>query len=103
MTSTECDLRATIAALLRAAGEKHADLADALGIDRSQVSRKQAGTRPWSLKDLHHLAAHYGMAPADLLRGMDHAVRQLPTHRRADTVGGAQTTTRSPSSREAAR
>ncbi|MDB1090443.1 helix-turn-helix domain-containing protein [Streptomyces sp. ACA25] len=92
MTSTERDLRDTIAALLRATGERHADLADALGIVRSQVSRKQAGTRPWSLKDLHHLAAHYGMGPADLLCGMDHAVRRLPEHRRADTIGGTRTT-----------
>jgi transcriptional regulator with XRE-family HTH domain len=91
MTITERDLRATVAALMRAAGETQRDLAAAIGVTQAQVSAKQRGVRPWSLKNLHYLAAHYGMAPADLLCGMDHAVRRLPAHRRADTVGGSQT------------
>lgn len=98
MTSTERDLRLTIATLRRATGETQADLAAGIGIQPDQVSRKGQGKRPWSVRDLHHIAAHYQMAPSDLLCGMDHAVRRLPAHRRADTIGGTQTTiTTSPS------
>ncbi|NJP65520.1 acyltransferase [Streptomyces sp. ventii] len=90
-TSTERGLRDAVAALLRATGETQADLAKGIGRDRTQVTRKQGGAG-WSIRDLHYLAAHYEMGPADLLRGVDHALACLPERRRAETVGGTQTT-----------
>ncbi|ORT53316.1 acyltransferase [Streptomyces sp. CB03238] len=95
MSSTERHLRLTVAALMYAAGETQADLGRGLGLSQGQVSRKQAGGSggsSWSLRDLDRLSAHYGIPVPDLLRGADHAVRLLPTPRRAATVGGTQTT-----------
>ncbi|MFL4497358.1 helix-turn-helix domain-containing protein [Streptomyces sp. VTCC 41912] len=96
MRSTEQHLRLTVAALMYATGETQADLGRGLGLSQGQVSRKQSGggTRgsAWSLADLDRLAAHYGIPVPELLRGADHAIRQLPAVRRAATIGGTQAT-----------
>ncbi|WP_326594524.1 helix-turn-helix domain-containing protein [Streptomyces sp. NBC_01803] len=91
MSSTERDLRVTVAALMFATGETQTDLGAAIGLAQAQVSRRQAGTTPWTLADVDRLAAHYGIPVPDLLAGADHAVRRLPAHRRAATLGGTQT------------
>ncbi|MBB0245412.1 hypothetical protein FNQ90_15215 [Streptomyces alkaliphilus] len=93
MTDVERELRATVASLLHATGERPADPAGAIDIDRSRLPRKRVGPRPRSPAYLRHPAAHHHVQPADLLRGVDHALRLLPPHRRADTPDGGSTTT----------
>jgi hypothetical protein len=83
-------LRATVAALMRVCDENQGTLAGCLRLTQGQVSRKQAGTASYSLRDLDHLAAHYGLTPADLLLGPTHAVESLKPGRRAEMVGGTQ-------------
>ncbi|MFJ8314040.1 MULTISPECIES: helix-turn-helix domain-containing protein [unclassified Streptomyces] len=94
MSSTEAQLRLTVAALMYATGENQTDLGRGLRLSQGQVSRKQSGLSgsSWTLADIDKLAAHYGIAVPDLLSGADHAVSRLPTRRRAATVGGTQTT-----------
>ncbi|MFI9019481.1 helix-turn-helix domain-containing protein [Streptomyces griseus] len=91
MSSTEQHLRVTVAALMYATGEDQRALAMGVGLTQPQISRKQGGHAAWSLADVDRLAAHYGMAPIDLLCGADHAVSRLPADRRASVVGGTQT------------
>ncbi|MFJ8848548.1 helix-turn-helix domain-containing protein [Streptomyces cyaneofuscatus] len=91
MSSTEQHLRVTVAALMYATGEDQRTLAAGLGLTQPQISRKQTGHAAWTLRDLDHLAAHYGMMPVDLLSGADHAVSRLPGHRRSAVLGGVQT------------
>jgi hypothetical protein len=93
--STEQHLRLTVAALMYATGETQADLGRGIGLSQGQVSRKQGNCSrgsSWSLRDLDRLSAHYGIPVPELLRGADHAVRLLPAARRADCIGGTQTT-----------
>ncbi|MEU3423611.1 helix-turn-helix transcriptional regulator [Streptomyces murinus] len=95
MPSTAGYLRLTVAALMFATGETQADLAQGLKLSQGQVSRKQSGGAKgssWSLDDLDKLSAHYGIPVPELLRGADHAVRLLPAARRAECIGGTQTT-----------
>lgn len=95
MPSTAAHLRLTVAALMFATSETQADLAQGLGLSQGQVSRKQAGGTKgssWSLDDLDKLSAHYGIPAPELLRGSDHAVNLLPAARRAECIGGTQTT-----------
>ncbi|MDT0347738.1 helix-turn-helix domain-containing protein [Streptomyces litchfieldiae] len=91
MSSTEHDLRVTVAALMYATGETQADLGRGIGLGQTQVSRRQAGATSWSLADLDRLAAHYGIPVPDLLAGVDNAVRKLPARRRTAALGGTQT------------
>ncbi|MER5764599.1 helix-turn-helix domain-containing protein [Streptomyces sp. NPDC002082] len=95
MASSEALLRLTVAALMYATGESQADLGRGLGLSQGQVSRKQSGGNggsSWTLADLDRLSAHYGIPVSDLFCGVDHAVKCLPVRRRADTIGGLQTT-----------
>ncbi|MFC9035365.1 helix-turn-helix domain-containing protein [Streptomyces arboris] len=91
MSSTEQHLRVTVAALMYATGQDQRTLASGVGLTQPQISRKQTGHAAWSFTDLDRLAAHYGMAPVDLLCGADHAVSCLPEHRRSAAIGGVQT------------
>ncbi|KQX44542.1 helix-turn-helix domain-containing protein (plasmid) [Streptomyces anulatus] len=70
MPSTEAPLRLTVAALMHLTGERQADLAAGLGLNQTQISRKQAGTTAWSLSDVDRLSAHYGIPVGDLLVGV---------------------------------
>lgn len=45
-----------------------------------------------TVRELHHLAVHFGIATSDLFHGADHAVAKLSDVRRAATLGGTQTT-----------
>ncbi|MGC5533696.1 helix-turn-helix domain-containing protein [Streptomyces sp. SR-10] len=90
MPSTEAALRLTIAALMHLTGERQADLAAGLGLNQTQISRKQAGTTAWSLTDVDKLSAHYGIPVGDLLVGVDRAVHCLPAGRRAPAPGATQ-------------
>lgn len=92
MPSTEATLRLTVAALMHLTGERQADLAAGLGLNQTQISRKQAGTASWSLADVDKLSAHYGIPVGDLLVGVDRAAQCLPGHRRAPAPGAAQLT-----------
>ncbi|WP_331748201.1 helix-turn-helix transcriptional regulator [Streptomyces sp. NBC_00648] len=65
----EESLRLTVAALMQATGESQRDLAVVLGLTQTQVSRRQAGTTAWSLRDCDVLAAHYGIGSLELLAG----------------------------------
>ncbi|MEI7030698.1 helix-turn-helix transcriptional regulator [Streptomyces pratensis] len=93
MPSTEGTLWLTVAALMHLTGERQADLAAGLGLNQTQISRKQAGTTAWSLADVDKLSAHYGIPVGDLLVGVDRAVHCLPAGRRAPAPGAAQITT----------
>lgn len=73
----EESLRLTVAALMQATGESQRDLAVVLGLTQTQVSRRQAGTTAWSLRDCDVLAAHYGIGPLDLLAGPTRACEAL--------------------------
>ncbi|MFD4626547.1 helix-turn-helix domain-containing protein [Streptomyces sp. NPDC058475] len=75
-------VRATVAALMQITGETQADLAAALGVSQTQLSRRQSGTAAWSLDDCDALAAHYGLDVLDLLAGPTRACESLPAARR---------------------
>jgi transcriptional regulator with XRE-family HTH domain len=91
MTTMET-LRTTVAALMYATGESQGELGYRLGLTQSQISRRQAGRAVWSLDDVDALSAHYGIPVPDLVAGADAALRKLPAARRAEAVGGHQTT-----------
>ncbi|MFJ5812276.1 helix-turn-helix domain-containing protein, partial [Streptomyces sp. NPDC093093] len=87
--STEETLRVTVTAITHRTGEQQADVAAALGLTQSQISRRQRGLASWSLADCDRLAAHWGMPVLDLLAGPTHALSRLPADRVA--AGGTQT------------
>ncbi|MFJ4007548.1 helix-turn-helix domain-containing protein [Streptomyces sp. NPDC090023] len=82
-------VRAATAALMQITGESQTDLATALGISQTQISRRQSGHAAWSLTDCEALAAHYGIDALDLLAGPTQACDTLAPQRR-------RTTTRTP-------
>lgn len=75
-------VRATTAALMQITGESQADLATALGVSQTQISRRQSGSAAWSLNDCEALAAHYGIDVLELLAGPTRATESLPAERR---------------------
>ncbi len=79
--STEETLRATVTAIAHRTGEQQADMAAALGLTQSQISRRQRGLASWTLSDCDRLAAHWGMPVLDLLAGPTHALTRLPADR----------------------
>ncbi|MCY0923442.1 helix-turn-helix domain-containing protein [Streptomyces sp. H27-G5] len=87
--STEEMLRVTVTAITHRTGEQQADVAAALGLTQSQISRRQRGLASWTLADCDRLAAHWGMPVLDLLAGPTHALTRLPADRVA--AGGTQT------------
>ncbi|WKK24142.1 acyltransferase [Streptomyces olivoreticuli] len=89
--STEELLRLTVAALMNRTGERQQDLAVALGLNKTQLSRRQAAKSRWTLDDCDTLAAHYGMPVLDLLAGPTHAAGKLSADRLSTALGGAQT------------
>ncbi|GAA0616931.1 helix-turn-helix transcriptional regulator [Streptomyces crystallinus] len=86
----EESLRLTVAALMQATGQSQRDLAEVLGLTQTQVSRRQAGTTAWSLRDCDVLAAHYGIGPLDLLAGPTRACEALPAAARRGGGRGAR-------------
>ncbi len=96
MTSTERDLMATVALVLYLTGETQRELAAAIGLGQAQISRRQAGVTPWSVADLDRLSRHWAIPVPDLVAGPEHAARRLPASRRAQTLGGTQTTIPAP-------
>ncbi|MGW2456791.1 helix-turn-helix domain-containing protein [Streptomyces sp. NPDC001704] len=90
LSSSERQLRITVAALMRACDENQTSLAAGLGITQGQVSRKQRGQAAWSLGDLDRLSAHYGIPVPDLMRGPTEALQMLDPRRLAAVVGGSQ-------------
>ncbi|GGN93809.1 hypothetical protein GCM10011579_092660 [Streptomyces albiflavescens] len=85
-------VRATVAALMQITGETQADLAAALGVSQTQLSRRQSGSAAWSLDDCDTLAAHYGLDVLDLLAGPTRACELLPAARRRRPVTGRKAT-----------
>ncbi|MFF3847934.1 helix-turn-helix transcriptional regulator [Streptomyces sp. NPDC002328] len=75
-------VRATAATLMQITGESQADLAAALGVSQTQISRRQSGSAAWSLNDCEALAAHYEIDVLDLLAGPTRACDALPPQRR---------------------
>ncbi|MGW6912091.1 helix-turn-helix transcriptional regulator [Streptomyces sp. NPDC054940] len=75
-------VRAAAAALMQITGESQADLATALGVSQTQISRRQSGSAAWSLNDCEALATHYGIDVLDLLAGPTRACDTLAPHRR---------------------
>lgn len=71
-------LRASVTCLMRATGQTQSDIALALGVDQTQVSRRQTGRAAWSLDDCDRLAAHFGIGVLDLLSGPERACARLP-------------------------
>ncbi|NBE55685.1 XRE family transcriptional regulator [Streptomyces sp. YC537] len=80
-------LRASVTGLMRATGQTQSDLALALGVDQTQVSRRQTGRAAWSLDDCDRLAAHFGIGVLDLLTGPERACARLPRTRRGRRRG----------------
>ncbi|MER8033112.1 helix-turn-helix transcriptional regulator [Streptomyces bauhiniae] len=87
-------VRAATAALMHLTGESQADLAAALGISQTQISRRQSGNAAWSLSDCEALAAHYGIDVLDLLAGPARARDTLAPHRHRTAAVAAQGTPR---------
>ena len=75
-------VRAATAALMQITGESQADLATALGVSQTQISRRQSGSAAWSLNDCEALAAHYGIDALDVLAGPTRACDALAPRRR---------------------
>ncbi|MFE9341318.1 acyltransferase [Streptomyces sp. NPDC007063] len=90
--STEETLRLTVAALLNRTGEQQADLAAAIDLSPTGLSRRQSGRLHWSLDDCDRLAAHWGISTLDLLSGPSHAADTLP----ADRLPSVQTALATP-------
>ncbi|MDI5969427.1 helix-turn-helix transcriptional regulator [Streptomyces sp. SL13] len=82
-------LRLTVGALMSRTGEKQRDLATAIGLTQTQISRKQSGQVSWSLADCDRLAAHWAISVPDLLSGPTHAAALLPDNRLAPGRGTA--------------
>jgi antitoxin component HigA of HigAB toxin-antitoxin module len=80
-TSLAEGLRASVTSLMRATGQTQSDIALALGVDQTQVSRRQTGRAAWSLDDCDRLAAHFGIGVLDLLAGPERACARLPRTR----------------------
>ncbi|WP_028647500.1 helix-turn-helix transcriptional regulator [Nocardiopsis sp. CNT312] len=76
---------ATITAVMTVAGDTTTTLASGVGQRRETIHRKIHGKRQWSLEDLAAVATHYGITPADLLAGADHAIAQV-SGQRTDTT-----------------
>lgn len=74
-------LRVTVTAIAHRTGEQQSDLAAALGLTQSQISRRQHGRAAWTLQDCDRLAAHWGMPVLDLLAGPTHALAKLHADR----------------------
>jgi transcriptional regulator with XRE-family HTH domain len=89
-------VRAAAAALMQITGESQADLAAALGVSQTQISRRQSGSAAWSLNDCEALAAHYGIDALDLLAGPTRACDTLPPHRRRPPAPAPRRTTPAP-------
>ncbi|MGW7545655.1 helix-turn-helix transcriptional regulator [Streptomyces sp. NPDC054770] len=89
-------VRAAAAALMQITGESQADLAAALGVSQTQISRRQSGSAAWSLNDCEALAAHYGIDALDLLAGPTRACDTLPPHRRRTPPPAPRRTTPAP-------
>ena len=85
---TSARLRAGVTALMQATGQTQSDLAQALGVDQTQVSRRQTGRAAWTLDDCDRLAAHFGIGVLDLLAGPEHARASLPRTGRRDRGQG---------------
>lgn len=79
-------VRVTVAALMQITGESQAELAAALGVNQTQVSRRQTGSAAWSLDDCDALAAHYGIDVLDLLAGPTRACESLTSRRRRSSA-----------------
>ncbi|MCX4706461.1 helix-turn-helix transcriptional regulator [Streptomyces sp. NBC_01373] len=95
--------RSAVAALLHATGESQADLAAALGVSQTQVSRRQTGEAAWSLAACDAVAAHYGIDGLDLLAGPTRATEVLPAERRRLPGRHANTTRIEPVQEKSAR
>ncbi|MET7619088.1 helix-turn-helix transcriptional regulator [Streptomyces sp. NPDC005408] len=83
-------LQLTVAALMHATGDSQSELAEALGLTQTQVSRRQAGRTAWTLDDCDSLAAHFGVPVLDLLAGPTRACELLPPTRRRAARGTAR-------------
>ncbi|MEU4499098.1 helix-turn-helix domain-containing protein [Streptomyces sp. NBC_00210] len=75
-------LQLTVAALMQATGDSQNELAVALGLQQTQVSRRQAGRTAWTLDDCDALAVHFRIPVLDLLAGPSRACEVLPADRR---------------------
>ncbi|MCX4821191.1 helix-turn-helix domain-containing protein [Streptomyces sp. NBC_01142] len=75
-------LQLTVAALMHATGDSQSELAGALGLTQTQVSRRQAGRTAWTLDDCDRLAAHFGLPVLDVLAGPTRACELLSAARR---------------------
>ncbi|WP_344524431.1 helix-turn-helix transcriptional regulator [Streptomyces albiaxialis] len=83
---TEEVLRVTVDRLRELAGEHQTELAVAVGLSPTGLSRRQSGKASWKLEDIDRLAAHWGIEVPDLLTGTEHAVSCLPAARTRPTL-----------------
>lgn len=100
--STEEKLRLTVAALLARTGERQADLAKAVELTTTALSRRQTGRAQWSLADVDRLSAHWGIGVPDLLTGITHAVDAMPADRLPTATTPAPTPATAPETKTAA-
>jgi hypothetical protein len=65
----EEQLNDTLRLLLTRTRQRHADLADVVGITRGSLSLRLQGRSRWPLNDLPALAGHFGLTVCELLSG----------------------------------
>lgn len=68
-TARQAGISAVVRVYLAAYGERHDDLAAALGVSRPAVSQKLQGRIRWTVADLDALADHFGVPVETFLAG----------------------------------
>jgi transcriptional regulator with XRE-family HTH domain len=67
MTNITAAAAAAVREALRSRGLRQADLAAALAISQQAISDRLTGRTSFTLEDLEHIAAHFGIPVAELL------------------------------------
>lgn len=73
-TMLDQKLTKTVRMLLSVRQENQTDLVDVLGLGWPAVNNRFRGKQGWKVRELEALADHFGVQPADLLQGDEHAV-----------------------------
>ena len=67
--SADEEFNDTIRHMMLRTGDTQAEIGKALGLGQAAVSARMIGRTRWNLAEVHALAEHWGVHPADLLLG----------------------------------
>jgi DNA-binding XRE family transcriptional regulator len=76
-TTFDAILGAIVVCLRDREGVSQDELADALGVNQSSMSRKETGNAPFSLEDLRLVARKFGLVPHRLLQSAEGTCRMM--------------------------